>query len=195
MPEQNRLTLKKYFKKGEKPKQGHYEHLIDSSLNKKDDKIVDMIPDASATKKGKVELATVAEAKAGTDKVRAVTPEGVKKAIEALAPAQGANEDSGWKAASLKNGITQYSTTYQSARYRKKNGVVYIEGLVKGSTATGEVIIFQLPSGFRPSKRIIFNTNRPDGIKRTDVESNGNVRCYAYDKRWTSISGISFLVD
>src|SRR3954463_11954413 len=37
------------------------------------------IPDASATVKGKVELATLAEVATGTDTVRAVTPEGVRQ--------------------------------------------------------------------------------------------------------------------
>ena len=40
-------------------------------------------PDATSTVKGKVELATVAEAMAGTDSERAVTPEGLKAAIDA----------------------------------------------------------------------------------------------------------------
>lgn len=39
--------------------------------------------DASTTVKGKVELATVAEAEAGTDTTRAVTPEGLAAAIAA----------------------------------------------------------------------------------------------------------------
>lgn len=41
------------------------------------------VPDASTTVKGKVELATVAEAEAGTDTTRAVTPEGLAAAIAA----------------------------------------------------------------------------------------------------------------
>jgi|GEM_PF-1918493 len=207
MAKQKRNKLKQYFKKGNKPKQEEYEHLIDSFVNHLDDNIIDKIPDASATKKGKVELATIAEAKAGTDKVRAVTPEGVKNTIEVFAPVKSVNgktgdvvlnldsEDSGWKAAPLKDGITQYSTSYQSARYRKKNGVVYIEGMIKGGTATNELVLFTLPSGYRPTKRLILNTYRSNGIQRTDVEKNGNVRCYKYNPGWTSISGISFLVD
>ena len=42
---------------------------------------VAVTPDASDTAKGVVELATVAEAEAGTDTVRAVTPAGLKSAI------------------------------------------------------------------------------------------------------------------
>jgi len=196
MAEQNRPTLKGYFKAGKKPKEGEYIDLIDSFVNRKQDKVDDMVPDASATKKGKVELATIAEAKAGTDKVRAVTPEGLKKAIEAHIPAQSVNEDSGWQAATLPSGITPYnSTLYHSARYRKKNGVVYLEGMIKGGIAANELVLFTLPSGYRPSKRMIFNTTRANGIQRMDVERNGNVRCYKYNVTWTSISGISFLID
>ncbi len=44
------------------------------------------VPDASTTVKGKVELATVAEAEAGTDTTRAVTPEGLAAAIAAASP-------------------------------------------------------------------------------------------------------------
>ena len=40
-------------------------------------------PDASATTKGIIELATLAEVTAGTDTTRAVTPEGVKQAFDA----------------------------------------------------------------------------------------------------------------
>lgn len=155
-----------------------------------------MVPDASATNKGKVELATIAEAKAGTDKVRAVTPEGVKKAIEALAPAQSASEDSGWKAAKLPSGITPYhSTLYHSARYRKKNGVVYIEGMIKGGKEENTFTLFELLPGYRPNRRMIFNTSRSNGIQRTDITKAGEVICYAYNPGWTIISGISFLVD
>ncbi len=40
-------------------------------------------PDATSSLRGKVELATVAEAVAGTDSERAVTPEGLKAAVDA----------------------------------------------------------------------------------------------------------------
>lgn len=42
------------------------------------------VPDASATVKGKVELATPAETIAGTDPLRAVTPEGAKALFDTL---------------------------------------------------------------------------------------------------------------
>lgn len=45
-----------------------------------------LMPDASETVKGKVELATTAEATAGTDTVRAVTPAGLAAAVGSLVP-------------------------------------------------------------------------------------------------------------
>lgn len=47
---------------------------------------ISLVPDASETVKGKVELATTVEASSGTDTARAVTPAGVKAAILANAP-------------------------------------------------------------------------------------------------------------
>ena len=44
------------------------------------------VPDASETVKGKVELATTAEATTGTDTVRAVTPAGLAAAVGSLVP-------------------------------------------------------------------------------------------------------------
>ena len=46
------------------------------------------VPAADTTTQGKVELATTAEAQAGTDTVRAVTPAGAKAAIDTLGGAQ-----------------------------------------------------------------------------------------------------------
>ncbi len=51
-------------------------------LNRPIDDLAKAIPDATVTLKGLVELATVAEAKTGTDTVRAVTPAGLKGAID-----------------------------------------------------------------------------------------------------------------
>ncbi len=165
------------------------------------------VPVASISTQGKVELATLTEVQNGTDTQRAVTPEGAKRAAEVHSPIQSVNgqtgnivldlggDDSGWQTPTLLNGIINYSTTHQGARYRKKGGVVYIEGLVKGGTATGNVTVFKLPIGFRPNKRLLLNTNRANGIFRTDVASNGDIICHSYSSTWTSISGISFLVD
>ncbi|MFK8104079.1 MAG: hypothetical protein AB8G15_16215 [Saprospiraceae bacterium] len=168
---------------------------------------VGAVPEASETVKGKVELADLTEVGTGSNTTKAVTPAGAKKAAQVHAPVKSINgqdgvvvldlsgEDSGWQTPSLESGISNFGGTYQSARYRKKNGVVFIEGSVKQGTATGTVTVFQLGGGYKPSKRLVFNTYRSTGVGRTDVLSDGRVICYSYSSTQTSLSGISFLVD
>jgi len=211
MANKTRSELKQYFETGKKPTQGEYADLIDSFVSRLDDDYVATLPNATTTQKGIVEQATIAESQSGTDNTHFVTPKGTKRAIEtfapALSPVQSVNDmtgditidlgtDSGWQTATLMNGILNNGGLYQQARYRKKNGVVYIEGLVKGGTASGNVTIFKLPLNFRPNKRIVLNSVRGGNqIHRTDINSNGDVVCYSYSAAYTSISGISFLVD
>lgn len=166
------------------------------------------MPNATSTIRGKVELATLTEVTSGTDTSRAVTPQGAKRAAEVHAPVTSVNgqtgavtiltsgSDSGWQNASLLNGIQNYGSTYQNARYRKKDGVVFIEGLVRFGTPTGsQTDIFILPSGYRPSKRIILNTIKSGNVMtRIDVLSSGHVKCYDYSTSWTSIAGLSFVI-
>lgn len=54
-----------------------------------------------------------------------------------------------WVNLSLASGISDY-TTGNNARYKRKAGVVYLQGAVKGITAIGKVIA-TLPVGYRPS--------------------------------------------
>jgi hypothetical protein len=167
------------------------------------------VPSATTSVQGKVELATLTEVTSGTDTTRAVTPQGAKHAAEVHAPVTSVNgqtgavtivtsgSDSGWQNASLLNGIQNYSVgSYGNARYRKKDGVVFIEGLVRNGTPTpGQTNIFVLPSGYRPSKRMILNTLVSGNvIVRLDILSTGEVTCYDYNTSWTSISGISFVI-
>ena len=233
MAEKTRTELKGYFETGDRPTQDHFIDLIDSAVNKSQDKanlteslstndtkyitpktanhIVDnAVPSATTMTQGKVELATLGEVETGTDTNRAVTPQGAKRAAETHAPVTSVNgqtgavtivtsgSDSGWQNASLLNGIQNYSlSSFQRARYRKKDGVVYIEGLVRNGTPTsGQTDIFLLPAGYRPAGRIILSTIvSGNALARLDILATGQVTCTDYNIDWTSISGISFLAD
>ncbi|WP_075343790.1 hypothetical protein [Tenacibaculum agarivorans] len=215
MAEQNRNTLKEYFKAGEKPTAQEYGDLIDSFVSRTDDDFVETLPplpDATTTKKGIVEQATLTEVQTGTDDTRFVTPKGAKRAVETFAPVAPVqsvngqtgdviieieNEDTGWQTPLLQNGIENYSSSYQAPRFRKKNGVVYIEGTVRGGIpGPSTTTIFTLPSGFRPSKRLILKGIKSgDVVVRIDISTSGVMYCYDYDTTMVSISGISFLVD
>ena len=171
------------------------------------------VPNATISTKGKVELATLAEVTTGTDTSRAVTPQGAKRAAEVHAPVTSVNgqtgavtivtsgSDSGWQNPTLLNGVENYpGSLFQTARYRKKDDVVYLEGLVRNGTPTptvggNQIIIFTLPSGFRPSKRLVFQTIvSGNEIARVDIYADGTVICFDYSTTWTSINGISFLI-
>ncbi|WP_420574451.1 hypothetical protein [Kordia sp.] len=231
MAEKNRTELKSYFETGDRPTQDEFVDLVDSAVNKGQDKaslaealttndtkyitpktanhIVDnAVPNATTTVKGKVELATLAEVTTGTDSARAVTPAGAKRAAEVHAPVTSVNgqtgavtvvtsgSDSGWQNALLQNGIQNYSIgSYGNAKYRKKDGVVYIEGLVRNGTPTGsQTQIFTLPVGYRPSTRLILSTIVSGNVmRRIDISQTGQVICYDYNTTWTSIAGLTFL--
>ncbi|MGB8191408.1 MAG: hypothetical protein WCF67_05785, partial [Chitinophagaceae bacterium] len=202
MAEKNRADLKSYFEAGDRPKASQFVDLIDSFVNRTDDSFVATLPDATTSQKGVVEQATLPEVTAGTDTTRYVTPEGAKKAVEtfapALSPVQSVNgqtgnvvlalpDDTGWTNATLLNGFANYNDpTYQGARFRRKGGVVHIEGLVMNGAVNG--VIFQLPVGYRPAKRIIFPTIiNSNIIGRIDVEANGNVLANPGNPGWTSL--------
>ena len=167
------------------------------------------VPLATTTVQGKIEIATLTEVETGTDSTRAVTPAGAKRSVETFAPVKSVNgqtgivnlviptqQDSGWQTPTLLNGFTNFnvaSGTYQIARYRKINNVVYIEGFIKGGT--NNQTIFTLPVGFRPSKRLVFSVLiNNNTIGRIDIEANGNVIGVLTNTTWSSLSGISFLV-
>jgi hypothetical protein len=106
MAKQDRTILKTYFNTGDRPSEGEFADLIDSSLNAIDDKatqadidagtnderyitplgasrsISTFVKDATTTTKGIAEIATLDEVATGTDSVRFVTPEGAKRAVE-----------------------------------------------------------------------------------------------------------------
>ena len=202
MAQKNRTTLKSYFETGDKPTESQFEDLIDSFVSHQDDSFVSSLPNATTSQKGIAEQATLAEVNAGTDDSRFVTAKGAKQAAIIHAPVLSVNgqtgnitvgHDSGWQSASLINGFVHYGGAYEPARYRRKNGVVYLQGLIKGGTAGSP--IFHLPSDFRPSKRLIFAIIGNGNIARIDIDVNGVVIASVHYPQFMSLSGISFVVD
>lgn len=211
MAQINRAELKAYFLTGKRPTQDQFSDLIDSYVSHTDDAYVPVLPDATDTVKGVAEIATLSEVAAGTDNTSIVTPEGAKKAVEtfagAVAPVQSVNgetgnviiplpTDTGWVVVNpFLNGFLNFGAPHQDARYRKKAGVVYLEGFVKNSV-TNNGTIFQLPVGCRPVKLSVFpQVLSSGGVGRIDIDANGNVLAITMDVNGTNIGGISFVVD
>lgn len=106
-------------------------------------------------------------------------------------------EDSGWifigdtGAPAFENSWQDYdgSTSgggYGSSRFRKINGIVYMEGLVTSGTVG--TTIFTLPVGYRPYGYLInFPLSSGFPNARMDVRHTGEVICNTGSNSWLSI--------
>lgn len=88
-------------------------------------------------------------------------------------------EDTGWTEAELTDIFTHFSAT-RKLRYRRKNGVIYLDGAVTPvsdiSGGTGQHIICTLPEGFRPSQLHAVRAQTSDtNTYCLIVSTNGNV--------------------
>lgn len=92
--------------------------------------------------------------------------------------------------AKLRPGWTPFSNEYAPPSYSKQGSLVSVQGLAKGKGRD----LFQLPPGYRPKQRLIFNMNNHDASYRLDIHSNGVVQWNAGGKKhgWLSLSGITF---
>jgi hypothetical protein len=110
------------------------------------------------------------------------------------------DDDTNWQFPTLGNSWTNYNTaSWEGAAYRRVQGVVFLQGLIKGGT-TGQNI-FVLPDGYRPVEREIFVGASPVGTSagvscRLDVYATGEVRVAQYfssgTNNYVSLSGIRF---
>lgn len=96
-------------------------------------------------------------------------------------------EDSGWITPTFENGWTHYTSPYGDVRYRKINGVVHIEGLMRNGTISTSLPAFTLPVGFRPKARILGVTFSNDNAVRLDIDTNGYVIPYNGSNAWYSV--------
>lgn len=125
----------------------------------------------------------------------------VKKGTFVLAVS---HQDKGWRKVGTSgepaflNAWSNYETTETThfhAKFRKVNGVVHIEGLVKGGTWLAPV--FTLPAGYRPGKYLHRMSIGYDAACGLRVEANGNVLLGAPtppSNLWASI-GVSFIAE
>lgn len=125
------------------------------------------------------------------------------------------NEDSGWiNVSSFSNSCTSYDAN-STVRFRKKNGIVILDGNIKGGATVANWIngtmynpanlLFTLPSGYRPTKatslQIIRAGNAVSGVPTTtvvgriDIDMDGKVYGVNYSTVWNSLSGIQFFTD
>jgi hypothetical protein len=82
-----------------------------------------------------------------------------------------------WTYPTLSNGWTNYGSGYASARYKRENGVVYVEGLVKTGTV-GAGGLWTMPVGYRPDSTILFTNASSGGLAGLRLFSSGVFAIY-----------------
>ena len=101
-------------------------------------------------------------------------------------------------APALQNGFYNYGGGFATAAYFKdKMGIVHLRGLVYIGVDPDNLVIFNLPVGYRPSTsgQLIFSGLNNDVTCRIDVSSNGNVVVSSGSTGWINLSEISFRAD
>lgn len=90
--------------------------------------------------------------------------------------------DTGWKAILGESGIDAGNLTVPSTgytvKYRRKNGVVYIQGTIgiTGKNGGENLLLFTLPVGYRPSQGLYsVCTSTGYVISRYIIQTNGNI--------------------
>jgi Tfp pilus assembly protein PilE len=98
-----------------------------------------------------------------------------------------------WTDISLQNSWANYAAGYNTAQFTKtSSGRVFLKGLVRYG-ANGS-IIGQLPQGYRPAGRLVFQTNTSPNVSgRIDVDASGNIIAYSANTAWISLDSVSFL--
>lgn len=88
--------------------------------------------------------------------------------------------------------------------YRRRRGIVWIDGIVKSGTPGVASPIYTLPPGFRPKANAIFscvaeNPGTTEGAARVDVRSDGTVAVLGYafggTNAYVILTGIRFLAE
>lgn len=105
----------------------------------------------------------------------------------------------------MNNWIYYPSTTYRRAQYKKKENIVYLEGLVQNLQSTPNTVIGQLPLGFRPSSTVqVPITGQPNETAYSNkaimlaITSDGRLSIQGYNLYngvWISLSGVHFFID
>lgn len=106
-----------------------------------------------------------------------------------------------WGPLGLQNSWTDYGSPYSSNGFTKTtSGVVMLKGLIKRSgTPVQNEIIGTLPSGYRPSGKLMFETSSSADTSsgmhssRIDINTDGTVHFMNGDSGYLTLEGINFM--
>lgn len=109
-----------------------------------------------------------------------------------------------WQTPSPVNGgWVNYGGGFASLQYGKtSDNIVMLKGLIKDGATAQDTVLFRLPSGYRPSKRVlssgvVYDPTAPYmAHARIDVDTDGDVILHSSaSANWTSLDAISFYAD
>ncbi len=100
------------------------------------------------------------------------------------------HQDTGWVAAGFGGAWVAYDAATFPVQYRKVNGIVYVQGLIKnGANGTAA---FTLSAGYRPAKTLYIATTAADAFGEVTISSNGNITPQTGSTVWHSLANVSF---
>ena len=103
---------------------------------------------------------------------------------------------SAWTDASLQNNWVNYGNEYGDARYTKsQDGLVTLSGLIRSGTTSNYTVLFNLPEGYRPARRLLTIVSTANNPGRVDIRPNGDASVKGVSSSWVSLDGISFYAD
>lgn len=139
------------------------------------------------------------------DSPGAVVARGFSSAWQAFANMIYPSSFTGWTywpngggAGQLQSGWVNYSSTYPSASYTKAaDGVVSLRGLIKDGSISSGSVIANLPAGYRPAERQIFDVVNNGGFARVDVLPTGDITINTgvTSSGWLGLNDIQFVAE
>ncbi|MBC7459517.1 hypothetical protein H7200_02270 [Candidatus Saccharibacteria bacterium] len=95
-----------------------------------------------------------------------------------------------WIPMNFQNTWINYGGQFTSAAYTKTAaGMIVLKGMVKSGSGN----IAQLPAGYRPAAKVMFENSSVSAGGRIDIRSDGNINMAVGGNGWTSLDGISFM--
>ena len=105
-----------------------------------------------------------------------------------------------WYTPTLLNNWTVFDSTppgnggYSTPAYTKTSAdVVVLKGVIKDGSTALDSVIMRLPVGYRPTHRLIFQTDTGGQASRVDVMPNGDVLVNRVNSSWLVLDGIRFV--
>jgi hypothetical protein len=99
----------------------------------------------------------------------------------------------GWEDINLFDGVYNYENEHQTARIKKENNVVYIEGMLI-SHLNSSFVSFIIEKDFRPKYIQTFNCISNNGARAVQIDPSGEVLIDLLDIEWISLAGTCYLL-